>query len=289
MKITKIAFAVISLLGGASAFAAPVGKVLTLAGNVVAERNGQVQTLAIGATLENGDVLQVGPSSVAQIRFIDESIVSLRANTTFKVEDFRYNQTSEDRSVFGLVKGGMRTITGLIGKNNPKGYSVNGITATIGIRGTHFTVVSCDTAVPCKNADDSDANTGMYGGVTDGRIAVINDAGDFEFAQQEFFHVASRDSAPKRLLAPPIFLSSGFETAQRGRIQGNTTVELAGFDANRRHSLAGRQYFAAADLAGRAAISSPGSDDTELYVSRKPVFGIGGGIPANARKSDRLW
>lgn len=216
MKFTKIAFALISLLGSASAFAAPVGKVLTLAGNVAAERNGQRLPLTIGASLENGDILQVGPSSVAQIRFVDESIVSLRANTTFKIDDFRYTNTAEDRSVFGLIKGGMRTITGLIGKNNPQGYSVNGVTATIGIRGTHFTIVSCDVASPCTTLDNQTADEGMYGGVTDGRIAVINDAGDFEFAQQEYFHVASRSSAPRRLLAPPFFLSDGFETAARG-------------------------------------------------------------------------
>lgn len=228
MKIKKIAVAVMSLLGTASVLAAPVGSVLAVAGDVVAQRAGQEVRLSLGAGLENGDVLQVGPASVLQVRFIDESIVSLRANSTFKIEDFRYTKNAaDDRSIFGLVKGGMRTITGLIGKSNPKNYAITGVTATIGIRGTHFTVVSCDTAAPCKNPDDTEVPAGLYGGVTDGRIAVSNEAGEFEFGQQEYFRVASQTTAPLRLLAPPSFLSSGFESAMRGRGKSGEVASAA--------------------------------------------------------------
>jgi len=229
MKLKKIALVVMSLLGTASALAAPVGSVLAIAGEVTAQRAGQELRLTRGAGLENGDVLQVGPASVVQLRFIDDSVVSLRANSTFKIENFRYTRNpAEDRSIFGLIKGGMRTITGLIGKSNPENYAVKGVTATIGIRGTHFTIVSCDTAAPCKNQDDTQAPEGIYGGVTDGRIAVSNEAGEFEFGQQEYFRVASQTTAPLRLLAPPSFLSSGFESEARGSGKRDETEAVAG-------------------------------------------------------------
>jgi hypothetical protein len=228
MKTKKIAIVVMLLLSTASVLAAPVGNVLAVAGNVVVQRAGQEIPLTRGAGLENGDVLQVGSASVLQIRFIDESIVSLRANSTFKIEDFRYTQNiAEDRSIFALLKGGLRTITGLIGKRNPEHYAVKNSIATIGIRGTHFSLVSCDAAAPCKNPDDTDAPAGLYGGVTDGRIAVSNEAGEFEFGQQEYFRVVSPAAAPSRLLAPPPFLSAGFESAIRSRDQNDEPATVA--------------------------------------------------------------
>lgn len=218
MRIKYIAMAVATLLGTSAVLAAPAGKVLVVAGQAVAERAGQELKLFMGAPIESGDVIRVGEKSSIQIRFTDESVVSLQARSTFRIDDYRYNKNpQEDKSAFSIVKGGMRTITGLIGKNNPKNYSVGGSVATIGIRGTHFTVVACTEVGECKDAEGKGAPTGMYGGVTDGRIGVVNDAADVEFGQQEYFYVASRNSAPVRLLSPPPVLDSDFSPATRGR------------------------------------------------------------------------
>ena len=218
MKIKKIAFAVSLALSGTAVYA-EAGRILAVAGDVTALRGAQEIKLALGAPVENGDTLKVGEGSTAQIRFVDESVVSLRANSLFKIENYSFAKDPEnDKSIFGLIKGGMRTITGLIGKQNKKNYAITGATATIGIRGTHFTLVVCES--DCKNGDGSVAPQGLYGGVTDGRIAVVNDAGDFEFGQQEFFRLESRTVSPERLLAPPSFISAGFEAAARSRSKG---------------------------------------------------------------------
>lgn len=219
MKIKQIALAVATLVGTSAALAVPAGKVLVVAGQAVAERGGQELKLFMGATVESGDVIRVGEKSTLQIRFTDESVVSLQARSTFRIDDYRYNKNpQEDKSAFSIVKGGMRTITGLIGKGNPKNYSVGGSVATIGIRGTHFTVVACTEVGECKDASGKDAPTGMYGGVSDGRIGVVNDAGDVEFGQQEYFYVASRKSRAVRLLSPPPMLDSDFDLALLGEV-----------------------------------------------------------------------
>ncbi len=221
MKARKIAWAISFLFASGSAFAAPVAKVLALAGDAYVTRSGQETRLALGAPLENGDSLRVGDASVLQVRFIDESIISLRANSVFKIEDFAFSRNPQtDRSFFALVRGGLRTITGLIGRENRANYAVKGATATIGIRGTYYTVVSCTVDAACLNPDGSAAPEGLYGGVTDGRIAVINDLGEFQFGQQEYFRLTGRNVQPERLLAPPVFLGTGFEAAARGRSRG---------------------------------------------------------------------
>ncbi|WP_211242861.1 FecR family protein [Sinimarinibacterium sp. CAU 1509] len=53
-------------------------------------------------------------------------------------------QSTVARSFFRLVKGGFRSITGLVGKINRDEYKVATPVATIGIRGTDITVIDCD-------------------------------------------------------------------------------------------------------------------------------------------------
>lgn len=215
MKTTTIAAAVLTLGSVANAWAVPAGKVLVVAGNATLERGGQQLPLLAGVQVESGDTLAVGDKSTLQVRFTDESVVALRANSQFKIENYKFDKNAEsDRSLMGLLKGGMRTITGLIGKANNKNYAVQTATATIGIRGTHFTVVSCNN--DCTRPDGTPEANGTFGNVTDGRITVSNASGVKEFAQQDSFHVPTANSAPVQLLVPPAILSDK-GAANRGR------------------------------------------------------------------------
>lgn len=224
MKITSIAAAVLALGAGANAWAAePAGRVLAVAGNATIERAGQQIPLQVGAMVENGDTLGVGDKSTLQVRFTDESVVALRANSQFKIENYKYEKNAEsDRSLMGLIKGGMRTITGLIGKANNKNYAVQTATATIGIRGTHFSVVSCNN--DCTRPDGTPEANGTFGSVTDGRISVSNASGSREFGQQDSFYVPALNSAPIQLLAPPAILSDK-GAASRGRSNAAVPVQ----------------------------------------------------------------
>ena len=214
MKIALM-LALLTLLGLGAARAQPAGRVLALAGDATLSRAGQQLPLRAGFIVESGDVLAVGERSALQVRFTDESVVALRANSEFRIEDYRFDKNAEqDRSVMGLLKGGMRTITGLIGKANQKNYMVRTATSTIGIRGTHFAVVSCNN--DCRNTDGTPGPNGTFGGVTDGRITVSNSSGQHEFGQQDYFYVPSADATPVRLLAPPAILNDRSSGA-RGR------------------------------------------------------------------------
>lgn len=88
------------------------------------------------------------------------------------------------RAFFRLVKGGFRTITGLIGKANQEDYRVTTPTATIGIRGTEWIVWICDAACakdPMVNAalrqafgENFDPSQVEVIGTLKGRIEVTN-------------------------------------------------------------------------------------------------------------------
>jgi len=124
------------------AFAAQVaGTVVNLSGPLMAKKSdGTVKVLALRSEVEQGDTLVSERNTYAQIKFIDNSEVTLKPNTTFKIEAFAYDEKKPDadNASFSLVKGGLRSITGLLGKRNKEKFALKTPTATIGIRGTTF-------------------------------------------------------------------------------------------------------------------------------------------------------
>ena len=220
---------------------AQAGRFLLAVGDVVVARGQAEIRAATGTPVRSGDTIRVGPASNAQIRLADESIVGLRPGTVFRLDEFAYSGQGDgsERSLFTLLKGGFRTVTGAIGRlHNRERYAVRTPTATIGIRGTHYTVVHCDN--DCGGADRGSIANGTYGGVTDGRIEVVNQTGEHEFAANTFFYVASAGTAPQNLIAPPNFLYDRLEGQARSRgNQGNESSETlarSGLNAESRTS-----------------------------------------------------
>ncbi|MCC6535610.1 MAG: FecR domain-containing protein [Burkholderiales bacterium] len=203
-----------TLAAGVS-YAQDAGRVLASVGDVSVVRDNQKLPVQPGMAVRAGDTLQLGAQSNAQVRFSDESIVALRSETTFSIADYQFRAAEPDtgRAFFNLLKGGMRTITGLIGRRNQDSYGVRTSTATIGIRGTHYTLVECVQS--CRNADGTLAPDGTYGTVTDGRIGATNQSGERVFGVNEVFHVAGPAALPQPLLAPPGFLRDVLEGRAR--------------------------------------------------------------------------
>ena len=93
--------------------------------------------LAKGDDLDNGDTVRTAEGR-AQLRFTDGAYVSLQPRTEFAIREYRFDGKTDgaERGLFGLARGAMRTVTGLIGRVNRERYRVTTPTATIGIRGT---------------------------------------------------------------------------------------------------------------------------------------------------------
>lgn len=116
------------------------GHIITAGSGVTAlSKNGVTRKLERRSKVFEGDTI-ITTSSAAQIRFTDGSLTSLRPGTSFKVEAFNWNgaEDGSEKSFFSLIKGGLRTITGAIGKKNKDNYKMKTPVATIGIRGTVY-------------------------------------------------------------------------------------------------------------------------------------------------------
>ncbi len=248
-RLLRLSLPIFLWLASSPALAQEVaGRVLVAAGDVVIQRGAEKIAARRGAEARTGDIFQVGDKSNVQIRLTDESIIALNSRTTFKLTEYAFQKREPTlrRAFFDLLRGGMRTVTGLIGRTKRENYAVRTPTATVGIRGTHYALRYCNndcyeggsasaSAEPIKVAAASGAvigplaqaasgpgalaPNGTYGAVTDGRIGVTNQTGETVFGSDQYFHVASISSPAQRLIAPPSFLRDTLEG--RAAAKGN--------------------------------------------------------------------
>ena len=152
-----------------------VGKVVLSIGKNTAQLPEQLpRILKRKSPLFSLDTLQTGSKGQLQIRFSDNSRLSLRQDTVFKIENYVFDKQKPEQgaSRYRLIKGGLRTITGAISDANTENYNVHTPIATIGVRGTHYSLFYCDKS--CKGV--LRAKEGLYGYVLEGEIIVKTDS-----------------------------------------------------------------------------------------------------------------
>ncbi|TNC99617.1 MAG: hypothetical protein FD121_113 [Gallionellaceae bacterium] len=156
--IKNILLSLVLMVATASAYAEASGKISYMSGALVAQRpDGTVKVMGPKAEVFEGDLLVTAKDSYAQVVMNDGAKMTMRPNSNLKIESYKFkqNEPQADAAVFRLLKGGFRTVTGLIGKRGDKdAYKLRASGATIGIRGTDFTSRLCATK-DC--ADDADA------------------------------------------------------------------------------------------------------------------------------------
>lgn len=206
MGLTPTKSTMIALLAMAPA-AAMVGPALANNGTVtqlsgtlsVRKADGSVRILSQRSQIESGDTVNTEPNSYAQIKFSDGAQVTLKPNTTVKLDNFKFaeDKPQDDSFVYSLLKGGMRAVTGLIGKRNKEAYKLGTATATIGIRGTTFSADDCATT---REGDCSRLDAAVYVGVADGEVVVSNGTGELGLTAGQFGLIAANQR--------PLFLST---------------------------------------------------------------------------------
>jgi hypothetical protein len=181
--VAGVALAVIAT----GAWAAGAGVITHLSGTMSVQRpDGSVRILAQKSEVQPGDVLTTQQDSYAQINFTDGSAATMRPNSTMKLETYSFNKEApqSDGMFMRLLKGGLRTVTGLIGKRgNQDAYKIGTSTATIGIRGSSGDTVAC--AADCGNLEPGTYHTtytGSYIMQNQGGSQIVGE-GQFGFAQ----------------------------------------------------------------------------------------------------------
>lgn len=197
--------AAVGLFCGQAALAAVAGEITHLSGTLSTQQaDGTKKLLGVRSEVQEGDTLTTEAGTYARVKFVDGGEVVLRPSSQLKIQSYSYNvaQPQNDSMVVSMLKGGLRAITGLLGKRSRDKISFQTATATIGIRGTNFGALLCQN--DCANVPTTSGRppaNGLHVDVTEGAIVVSNDKGSIEVNAGQFGFVADQDTPPT--LVPP--------------------------------------------------------------------------------------
>ena len=213
----KKIFVVLALFAIGSAHGA-AGKAVFVSGTVTAEGL-KPRVLVAGAEIDVGDTIVTAVKSRAQLAMNDGQRYALRAGSRFRIDAFLLPPAvsngaqatavgADGQSFFTLQKGGFRSVSGAIGKQDPAAYEVRTPVGTLGIRGTIWAAVFCrdDCDDAPGLAPGQPIRNGLYLGVDQGRIRFAGRGLDFELNTGEYAFIPLDDVPIERLRQPPAFL-----------------------------------------------------------------------------------
>lgn len=200
---------------------ANAGKILFALGDVNVDRDDLLPATR-GMSVLEGDTIITGAKGRAQLKMNDGGKVSVRPSSEFKIETFTMDEPiadaaaeetqslgrvtdDGDTAVYKLLKGGFRTVTGVVGKREGDSYKVETPVATIGIRGTDFTVVLCE-ANCAEQQGTGGAQSGVFVGVSSGHVVLGNGLGEINlFANETGFVGFGQRPVLLDVPVPPVF------------------------------------------------------------------------------------
>jgi len=223
----------LGLLLSLAAHAEIAGTVTHLSGPLLAQKaDGTHKILSQKSVVESGDLLISEKDTYARVKFTDNSEITLKPNTQIRIDAYLFDQArpEADRAVFNLLKGGLRALTGLVGKRgNLDSYQLKAPSATIGIRGTDYIAqvipgadFSAGAGIRGMSAGDEGVGTGggkmtlaqaaggaaglapgLYVQVLDGMIQLTNKGGSQNFSAGQFGYTRSFTQPPVILPTNP--------------------------------------------------------------------------------------
>lgn len=186
-----------------SAVMAASAVVQSVSGNVTAAI-GTDAPLGItqNSKLESGMTVTTGDNSRIVMKFEDGQVVALNENTSFKISQYHFDQAKPEKSnvFFSLLKGAMRSVSGLIGKQNPAAFKLQTPVATIGIRGTDFMA----------------ATGSLYLQVINGTVSATSSAGTTAFTAGQTGFVSTLSTLPTAISAAQLPASVATSFSQLG-------------------------------------------------------------------------
>lgn len=163
----------------ASLFAAS-GEFTFVVGDVsLQKKGGQKSAPARGTPVDPGDRIVTGPNGMAQLNMVDQARLSLRPNTQFLIEAYPDKRDSGEGAVLSLLRGTLRTFTGLIAAGNRDRYVMKTRVATVGIRGSGNILYACEPGECDPSVADAKNDQPITVNHTiEGSHAVTNTLGD---------------------------------------------------------------------------------------------------------------
>jgi len=240
----------VALFSG-SAVAAPAGQVQDASGDVrIVMRTATPKFARSGDAVEPGTSILTGERSRAVLKFSDGQVVALSSNSTFRLDDYKFEQSAPERGAFvaSFLRGAARFVTGLIGDRNRLGWRVDTPTATAGIRGTDLLL---------------GLRQGMYANVKAGGVGLTNSGGTLVVEAGGYGYVASATTIGVGIeaAAVPAGLFTELEGIALGAVGGSAAGAGGGL------SIGGVGLPTAAAIAlgiGAAAAAAAGGGETTV-------------------------
>lgn len=183
---------------------------------------GGERALSPGAAVFEGERIRSLEDSSAVLLFRDEGKVTLQPSSTFEISEYRYQaqDAGNGRSVIRLLAGGIRALTGVIGKTRQENVKFVTPVATVGIRGTGldgYCQGSCMADEPGGNAPKSGLGVplgavhagGFYSNTWQGAVEICNDAGCVMQPEGRSTYTASHDRLPQIIPHLPEIMRQG--------------------------------------------------------------------------------
>jgi hypothetical protein len=205
MRIRYVLAALLLWVTAAQASAAQVAGVVLQASGAMSARSpsGAVKPLQARSEVEGGDTLTTAAGAYALVRFIDNSELTLKPGSTVVIDQFSFDgdKPDADRAAFTLLKGGLRSVTGILGKRSKDKFTLKTPSATIGIRGTTFFLEYL------TGRGDLDPSPGLEPGlhvhVSEGGISIVNEAGRFQYDPGQFGFIKNDKTRPVKMFTNP--------------------------------------------------------------------------------------
>ena len=287
-------------LGVTPAFAS-AGKVLFVSGSVTIERP-TATPAKVGDLIEQGDVVATGDKARAQLLMNDGARIALRSGSRFRIDEFALpasvtapvkatTANASGRTVASLLKGGFRTTTGAIGKNDPAAYAVRTPVGTLGIRGTRYVAVWCTG--DCRDAPGvlpgDVIRDGLYLGVEEGVVVFEYGGVEFRLTAGQVMFFPAGGGTPESLDRVPSWLDQDgagrFQLAGGGASGKASAVALPGVNKRRGPAGQGRSQ----NDQQPPAADSPGVDQQIQGTFQGETYDLTSPRPQSAQRRDLAW
>lgn len=171
-----------------------VARVVDIKGEVSAinraDKDAKERPLSLGKPLYNSDSIHSEKNSYALLVFPDGEKVTLQAESEMDIKQYDYQvKGKKDRILFRLTAGGLRALTGSIGKNDHDAFALDTPVATIGIRGT--------------GTDSYTDGTSLDHSTWEGISFVHNEAGEFDVPAGSSSSTSGPNAIPVIFPTPP--------------------------------------------------------------------------------------
>jgi hypothetical protein len=139
--VASLILAVLVVLWAATVQAAPVGTFLQVEGQVDLLKGGKLPATPVKVQdgVEVGDVVRTKSESRAQIKFVDDTVLTIAPESRVTVEEYMFDgATGERKAVLGVLRGLVHTAVEKVTPDKEPDFIMKTQTAVLGVRGTKW-------------------------------------------------------------------------------------------------------------------------------------------------------